>query len=323
MSSSTFPILPSSLPCGIVPSVNTPFTAENKIDTDALIKLVDYSAASGVAGFLCAAVAAEHPSFTAEERSTVVRTVVSRADKHSLPVIVGVTSDDPDVAIARAREAREVGAKLVNAQFPPHLRGAYEEAEREARLGAQADFLDALGRAFEGPLMLQDFDPNGGAGLPVADIVELRKRVPCFSALKIETVPAGPKYSAVLAATGGTLHVSGGWAAGQMLDALRRGVHAFIPTGMEPLYCEVVRRFKIGDGVGAASLFDRMALILSFSNQHVHVSIRFFKLMRHRAGLFVTPDCREPVPLLDELQLLEAHRMIDMAKEMELELRNN
>ena len=123
----------SGLPCGIVPSVNTPFTAEGAIDEDALTRLVDYSARAGVAGFLCAAVAAEHPSFTAEERSTVVRTVVSAAAAHRLPVIVSVTSDDANVAVERAREAKRLGGAIVNAQFPPAMRGVYEASGREAR----------------------------------------------------------------------------------------------------------------------------------------------------------------------------------------------
>ena len=135
-------------------------------------------------------------------------------------------------------------------------------------------------------------------------------------------MPAGPKYSAVLEATEGQLHVSGGWAAGQMLDALRRGVHAFIPTGMEHGYCEVVRRYKAGDEAGAAALFDRLALILGFSNQHVHVSIRFFKLMRQRQKLFATADCRAATAgaPLDAFQLAEAERMLAMAEQIEAEV---
>jgi 4-hydroxy-tetrahydrodipicolinate synthase len=48
-------------------------------------------------------------------------------------------------------------------------------------------------------------------------------------------VPAGPKYSAVRSVTGGRLHLSGGWAAMQMLDGLARGLDAFIPSGILPV----------------------------------------------------------------------------------------
>ena len=81
-------------------------------------------------------------------------------------------------------------------------------------------------------------------GLPLATIVGLFERVPAFRAIKIETVLAGPKYSAVLEATGGELHVSGGWAVGQMMDALARGVHAFMPTGLEPVYCRIHQLYR-------------------------------------------------------------------------------
>ena len=94
-------------------------------------------------------------------------------------------------------------------------------------------------------MMLQGLD-FAGPGLPLEETVALFQRVAAFRALKIETLPAGPKYSAVLEATGGRLHVSGGWAVQQLPDALRRGVHAFIPSTMEPLYCRIYAHFAAG-----------------------------------------------------------------------------
>ena len=58
----------------------------------------------------------------------------------------------------------------------------------------------------------------------LSTIVDLADQVPEFTAIKVETVPAGPKYCAVAEHTGGRLHLSGGWAAMQMLDGLARGL---------------------------------------------------------------------------------------------------
>ena len=60
-------------------------------------------------------------------------------------------------------------------------------------------------------LMIQDLEWNG-PGLPVATIVRLFEELEPFRCIKVETVPAGSKYSAILAATGGRLNVSAGWA---------------------------------------------------------------------------------------------------------------
>ena len=78
--------------------------------------------------------------------------------------------------------------------------------------------------ALEPPfLMLQDWDASG-YGVPVAEIVQLFEEIEVFRCLKVEVVPAGVKYSEVLAATEGRLHVSGGWAVSQMIEGLDRGV---------------------------------------------------------------------------------------------------
>ena len=128
---------------------------------------------------------------------------------------------------------------------------------------------------------------------------------PAFRGLKIEVSMPGPKYSAVLQATQGALHVSGGWAAAQMPEALHRGVHAFIPTAMDAIYVEVFRRFAAGEHAGARELHAALTPVLAFSNQHIDVSIRFFKHLRHREGLFATPLCRPGVAPLDAHQQRE------------------
>ena len=75
-------------------------------------------------------------------------------------------------------------------------------------------------------LMLQDWS-SSGYGVPVKIIQQLFETIPCFRALKIEVVPAGVKYSEVLAVTGGKLNVSGGWAVSQMIEGLGSGNSCF------------------------------------------------------------------------------------------------
>jgi 4-hydroxy-tetrahydrodipicolinate synthase len=133
-------------------------------------------------------------------------------------------------------------------------------------------------------------------------------------------VPAGPKYTAVLKATGGRLHVSGGWALSQMIDALDRGVHAFMPTELEPLWVAIYRRHRSGQVGEARRLFERVLPIVAFSNQHIDVSIRFFKHLRRASGLFSTANCRKPVPLLDEFHQREAERLTRVVQGLIAEL---
>jgi dihydrodipicolinate synthase/N-acetylneuraminate lyase len=185
-----------------------------------------------------------------------------------IPVILSVTSSDPAERKWRARLAREIGVDIMLCQPASGLAG------------------DDLRRIFSeivevGPksLMIQDLDWQG-SGMAIADLLRLQEQIPAFQYLKLETVPAGPKYTAVLKATGGRLHVSGGWALSQMIDALDRGVHAFMPTELEPLWVAIYRLHRGGQVDASRRLFEGVLPIVAFSNQHIDVSIRFFKQLR-------------------------------------------
>lgn len=96
------------------------------------------------------------------------------------------------------------------------------------------------------------------------------------------------------------------------MDAMERGVQAFIPTGMEPVYVAIYRLYTNGDINAARTLFNRALPILNFSNQHIDISIRFFKELRKAEGLFSTAACRIPASL-DVVQRHEAEHALKLA----------
>lgn len=169
--------------------------------------------------------------------------------------------------------------------------------------------------------MIQDLDWQGG-GMPLELIRQLFEELPSFRCIKVETVPAGPKYSRILAATGGRLHVSGGWAVTQMLDGLERGVHAFMPEGsMVAIYRVIMARFAAGDRGGAQQLFERLLPVLTFSNQHIDVSVQFFKRVLVARGIFEFAAVREPILALDSVQEQAAAALVDRVLLLEASLR--
>ena len=281
-----------ALPRGIIPSMNTPFLQDGSIDIEGIRRSTDAVIEAGVAGMLILAVAGETGSLTLSEKRRVASSFLGVAAAR-VPVIVGCSSADQQNRLALAAMARELGADAMLCQAPAGLRG-------EALL----DQMGELAQVGPDLLMLQDLE-FGGPGLPQHDILLLQRRLPAFQGLKIETALPGPKYTAVLQATRGALHVSGGWAAAQMMEALHRGVHAFIPTAMDRIYVEIFRRFESGDVAGARALHEQLTPVLAFSNQHIDVSIRFFKNLRQREGLFQTALCRPGVAELDAHQTRE------------------
>ena len=288
--------------------MNTPFLADGSVDLDGIRRSVDAVVQAGVAGMLILAVAAETASLTLTEKRLVAQTFLAHAAGR-VPVIVGCSSAEQADRVALAAMAREFGAQIMLCQAP-------------AGLGGQALVAQMGALAQVGPpmLMVQDLD-FVGPGLALDDILLLRQDLPAFQCLKIEVALPGPKYSAVLAATQGALHVSGGWAAAQMLEALHRGVHAFIPTAMDAIYVAIYRRFQAGDVAGARALHEQLTPVLAFSNQHLDTSIRFFKHLRHREGIFSTPLCRAGVRSLDEHQMRELELNVDRVLAMQGQLR--
>ena len=156
--------------------------------------------------------------------------------------------------------------------------------------------------------------------MPVELLARLFHEVPAFTAYKCEVVPAGAKYSAVLAATGNKLHVSGGWAVMQMIEGLERGVHAFMPTSLHRTYVEIYKLYHSGDVAAARRLHESMLPILCFSNQHLDVSIHFFKRLLHAQKIYPTGSCREPMLPLDPTHARIAAGLIDRALDMEEQL---
>ena len=65
--------------CGIVTVLNTPFSADNQLDADALAANVRNALDAGVSGFLVPAMASEVNKLSAGERLQMVQVVVSEA----------------------------------------------------------------------------------------------------------------------------------------------------------------------------------------------------------------------------------------------------
>ena len=291
---------------GIITVLNTPFTEDDAIDVTGLRANVRYAIKAGVSGFLVPAMASEVGKLRASERDLIVRAVLDESAGR-VPVIGGASAATTAERLRNGERLLGFGCAGVLVSISYENDQQYEREVRE---------IAALNPPF---LIIQDWDAAGG-GAPVALLARLFEEVPAFRGIKVEVVPAGPKYSAILAATGGRLHVSGGWAVTQMIEALDRGVHAFMPTGMHGVYTHIYRLYAAGNRDAARALFHRLLPILSFSNQHLDISIHFFKRLLYRQGVYATPHVREPILPFDAQHLRVAEELIDYAIMLEREI---
>lgn len=293
---------------GIVTVLNTPFTAADELDAAALRTHVEIAISAGVAGFLAPAMASEVEKLTEAERDLFVETVLDAARGRAV-VIGGASAPTSKERVRLARRLTAAGCGGILVSIPYSNEPQYERDVREV-----ADAVDTF-------LMLQDWDPHG-YGVPVSTLVHLFETVEPLRAIKVEVVLAGRKYSELLAATDGQIHVSGGWAVSQMIEALDRGVHAFMPTALHEIYVRIYELHSAGNRNAAQDLFNRILPILAFSNQHLDISIHFFKRLLFSQGIYPTPSVREPILPFDEMHERIADELIARVGTLERSVRD-
>lgn len=288
---------------GIVTVLNTPFTETNQVDLDSLAAHVIYALDAGVAGFLIPALASEVHKLTEAERIDLVRQVVNSTGGR-VPVIGGASAEGTETRARIAAKLTELGCDGVLVSIPYQNDQQYTTDVR------------AIAEHKPGFLMLQDWDFDG-YGLPVPLIARLFDDIDAFQSLKVEVIPAGVKYSEVRHITGGRLHLAGGWAVTQMIEALDRGVHAMMPTALHRTYVHIDRLYRGGNRDAAVDLFNHVLPVLAFSNQHLDISIHFFKRLLHRQGIYATSHVREPILPFDTIHARIADELIEHAIELE------
>lgn len=293
---------------GIIGVINTPFTDDDKIDTDSIRNYVNHSIDCDVVGFLVTAMAAEVDKLTFNERKIIIETVIGEVAERVV-VIGGASAKSPYERLRNTDMLIRSGCDGVLVNIPFSNKQKYEK-----------DLVE-IAEHSPGFLMVQDWD-FGGFGIPVEIIAELFNKIEEFQCLKIEVNPAGVKYSKVIEATEGKLHISGGWAGTQMIEALDRGVNAFMPTILHGVYNKIYQLHRNGNRESAIKLFNRLVPILAFSHQHVDISIHFNKRLVHKQGLFSTSHVREPILPFDSYHEKVAEELIDKAIDLTKDLDN-
>lgn len=296
---------------GIIPVLQTPFDETGAVQFDDLGRLVDDAIAGGVSGLLAPAVASEVAFLKVAEREDLVR-FVARVNAGRVPLLIGASAETPEECLVHARVAEAVNADAVLVAVPETL---YQDP------AAAPDFFHAIACRTPLPLVIQDLQWNG-PGLSLDLLALLREDIPTVAGFKIETVPAGPKYSAVRNRLGPECFIAGGWAIPQMIEGLDRGVDAFIPeASMVRAYVSILRLYDSGRRDEAVRRFRGLLPVLSFANQEIRLSIAFFKALLARRGIFSHEQVRWPGFSWDGHSRRIADELIQLYLDLERELR--
>ncbi|HUZ46495.1 MAG TPA: dihydrodipicolinate synthase family protein [Terriglobia bacterium] len=291
---------------GVVISLNTPFDEHNRVDLNSVERCVDFHIREGAVGFIVGAQASEVYTLKTSERKEILRRVRTLTEGR-VKLFASATARENRERYLVAEEAVKMGCDGVLVEVPEELGGD------SARI---SEFFREFAKVGMTTLMIQDLSWQG-PGMPVPLIAQMFEEIEPFRCLKVETVPACPKYTAVLDRTGGRLHVSGGWASLQLLEALDRGVDAIIPTGMTGLFRRVFEAFAHGERDQARDLHRKLLPVLAFTQQHLDISIQFYKRFFCHRGIFSTTNVRAPAILYDSVHERHAQELIDYLDQLD------
>lgn len=93
---------------GAMTALVTPFTADDRVDTDALAKIVEKQIENGIDGLVACGTTGETPTLSQEEQEVVVKTVIE-AVRGRVPVIAGTGSNSTKAAVENTKRAKAWG----------------------------------------------------------------------------------------------------------------------------------------------------------------------------------------------------------------------
>ena len=290
---------------GIWPVAPTAFHDDGALDLEGSLRVLDCMIDQGSDGICILANYSEQFLLSDEERAILTKASLAHVGGR-FPVIVTISHFATDIVVARARQARDLGADIVMMMPPYHgatLKGSAEQTyEQFARVGDVGI-----------PIMLQDA-PLSGVDLPVPLLARMAREIGMLGLFKIESAGAAAKLRGLLAEAGE--HVTGpfdgeeGITLMEDLDAGATGTmtSATIPDQIKP----VLAHHLAGDRQSALSAYHRVLPAINHENRQCQ--FRAAKAAMKEGGVIRSDFSRHPVPKLPDWareHLLELLRPLD------------
>ena len=149
---------------GAATALVTPFRG-NRIDFDALEKLIDRQIDAGIDALVLLGTTGEPASVTPPERSALVECAVARVGRR-VPLIVGTGSNDTRTAVALSREAVQLGADGLLVVTPYYNRTSPK---------GLAEHYNAVADSVDAPIIMYNVPSRTGMNLPPRIVAELAR----------------------------------------------------------------------------------------------------------------------------------------------------
>jgi 2-keto-3-deoxy-L-arabinonate dehydratase len=269
-------------PQGVLSVLCTPFSDSGDVDRSSLQRLVDHQLAWGVDALVVFGLAGELYKLTDDDRRSVLQTVVEQVDG-AVPVIAGTEHSGTEGAVARSREAVDLGAAAVMV-YPP----TFVKPDAVGVL----DYFLSIAASVSVPVIVQDAPAWTGVPLPVELLCQLAKEAPRAGVVKVEAPPASDKIRS-LHEHG--LQVIGGYGALHLLEDLAAGVRAIMPgCAMPGLFRQLWDTHMAADADQLWALFTRVLPLLSFQMSSLDTFVAVQKHLLYGAGILDGASMRRP-----------------------------
>ena len=271
---------------GIWPVAPTPFSADGVVDYKGMIRVLDCMIDQGVDGICILANFSEQFLISDAEREQLTRVRLEHAGGR-IPLIVTISHFATDIAVTRAKFAKQLGAEAVMMMAPYHgalLKGTAEQTyEQLARVGDVGI-----------PIMIQDA-PLSGVELPVDFLIRVANTIDMVKMFKIECAGAAAKLRVLVDKGGAAIEAPfDGEEAITLLADLDAGARGSMTSALIPdLIRPVIFAHMEGRRDEAVEGYSRLLPVINHENRQC--GFRAAKEAMVEGGVIKSAFCRHPI----------------------------
>ena len=274
---------------GIWPVAPTPFHDDGRVDTEGMRRVLDCIIDQGADGICILANFSEQFLISDAERELLTKLCLEHIAER-VPVIVTISHFATQIAVSRARLAKDLGADIVMMMPPYHgalLKGnaeqTFEQFQRVGEVGI--------------PIMVQDA-PLSGVDLPVPLLVKMAQEIEMVKLFKIECPRAANKLRALIAEGGDAIEAPfDGEEAITLLADLDAGCTGSMTSGMIVDQIKpVITHYLAGRVSAATEAYGRVAMVINHENRQC--GWQACKAAMVEGGVIKSAYCRHPIAAL-------------------------
>jgi 4-hydroxy-tetrahydrodipicolinate synthase len=290
---------------GIWPVAPTPFHDDGSIDTEGMRRVLDCLIDQGADGICILANFSEQFLIADDERAMLTRLCLEHVAGR-VPVIVTISHFATQIAVERARFAKELGADIVM-MMPPYHGAVLKGSPRQT-----FEQFQAVGEVGI-PIMIQDA-PMSGVDLPVPLLVRMAREIEMVKLFKIEVPQAANKLRALIAEGGDAIEGPfDGEEAITLLADLDAGATGSMTSGMIVDQIKpVITEYHAGRIDAAVAHYARILPAVNHENRQC--GWRACKAAMVEGGVIRSEYCRHPIePLHPDIR----NRLISLLRPLD------